>query len=152
MERCSVCTYCFEFSFLWSSSLGFSSNSYLKDFGGLVLCCWNTCNPHLELLFFLLACCRFCDVKLENCWSFILVSYNDVSADPPDKDKASYLISLENSFSGWNLLLSFQKRTARKASRIKTRSREPTMVPMITPARFGAGTTQRTKNKGFEQS
>lgn len=74
VERCSAWTHCFEFSFLWSSSLGFSSNSYLSDFGGLVLCCWNACNPHSELLFFLLACrCCFCLEKLEklNFYTFI---------------------------------------------------------------------------------
>lgn len=52
------------------------------------MCCWNACNPHSELLFFLLACRRwFCVEKLEklNFYTFILVTCDNVSADPPDK-------------------------------------------------------------------
>lgn len=49
-----------------------------------------------------------------------------------------YLMSLENSFSKRCLLLSFQYRSPMKTSRMKMRSREPTMVPTIIPALFGA--------------
>lgn len=53
-----------------------------------------------------------------------------------------YLMSLENSFSKPRLLLSFQSMSPMKTSRMKMRSREPTMLPTITAALFGAVNTR----------